>query len=43
MAAPVGYLLSVWGGLQAVKGWFQFRNSVLDLWGTEKMRLVLFS
>lgn len=40
MAAPALYL--GWGGaLQAGKGWFQFRNPILDLWGNE-MRLVLF-
>lgn len=31
------------GDLQADEGRFQFRNPVLNLWGTEKMRLVLFS
>lgn len=29
-------------GSRTGKGWFQFRNPVLDLWGIEKMRLVLF-
>lgn len=40
MAALVIYPL---GHLQALKGCFQFRNPVLELWGTEKMRLVFFS
>lgn len=31
------------GHFQASKGRFQFRNPVLDLWGPEKMRLVLLA